>query len=150
MNTIRAMFRNFIFLICCVPIFPQQASIVRVTRETAPPGGMAQVKVLLYSPQPISSGGMDLSLSDYSFGSVDGVALFSGTGDVSGTAVVDNGRIYVQFTSPKATFGTAGNYPLMAVTLGVSKDAQVGKTYPLSLSASSSMWRNLLGSPIPV
>jgi len=143
------MFRNLIAFIC-IPVFAQQASIVRVTSETAPPGGMAQVKVLLYSPQPISSGGMDLSLSDYSFDSVDGVALFSGTGDVSGTALVDSGRIYVQFTSPKATFGTAGNYPLMAVTLGVSKDAQVGKIYPVSLSASSSTWRNLLGSPIPV
>ena len=136
-------------LIACVAL-AQQASIVRVTSETAPAGGMAQVKVLLYSPQPISSGGMDLTLADYSFNSVDGIALFSGTGDVAGSAVIDNGRIYVQFTSPKATFGTAGNYPLMAVTLGVSPDAQIGNTYPVSLSASSSIWRNLLGSGIPV
>src|SRR5947209_17812638 len=114
MNT-RSMVLSLIFLLSTT-LFAQQSSIVRVTSETAPPGGMAQVKVLLYSPQPISSGGMDADLSNYSFDSVDGVALFSGTGDVSGTALVNNNRIYVQFTSPKATFGPAGNYPLMAVT----------------------------------
>src|SRR5262249_57414659 len=38
----------------------------------------------------------------------------------------------------------------MAITLGISNDAQIGNTYPVSLGASSSTWRNLLGSPIAV
>src|SRR5260221_13090505 len=112
MNTATFMSLSRAFFVCCLAACAanaqQQTSIVRVTSETAPPGGMAQIKVLLYSPQPISSGGMDVDMSYYSFSSVDGVALFSGTGDVAGTAVVKTGHIYVQFTSPQATCGTSG------------------------------------------
>src|SRR4051794_14109865 len=79
---------------------------LRVSSETAPAGGMAQMKVLMTSPKPITSGGMYMSLADMSFESIDGIALFSDTGDVSGAAVVDGGKVNVQFTSPNGTFGT--------------------------------------------
>ena len=38
--------------------YGQTPVTVRITNETVPAGGMAQVKVLLTSPQPITGGGV--------------------------------------------------------------------------------------------
>ena len=53
-------FLRFASLRPCVPARSAQVlpTTIRVSSETAPPGGMAQMKVLLTSPMPISSGGM--------------------------------------------------------------------------------------------
>ena len=110
---------------------------------------MAQVKVLLTSPKPISSGGMMMD-SGMALGSVDGIALFSDTGDVVGAAVVSGTQVNVQFTSPKGTFGAIPGYPLMTVTTSVPSTALPGQTFGVSLNSSSSWWQDLLGLPIPV
>lgn len=123
---------------------------IRVSSETAPPGGMAQMKVLMTSPKPITSGGMYMDMSAVSFDSIDGIALFSDTGDVSGAAVVDGGKVNVRFTSPNGTFGANAGYPLMTVALRLSAGVQNGQIFPVSLNPSASFWQDLLGSPVPV
>ena len=82
-----------ICLFCCLAALPATAQTslptIRVSSETVPPGGLAQMKVLITSPKPITSGDMSLDLSAVAFDSIDGIALFSSTGDVGGAAVVD-------------------------------------------------------------
>jgi hypothetical protein len=124
------------------------APTIRVSSETAPPGGMAQMKVLLTSPKPITSGNMSIDMSDVDFDSIDGIALFNSTGDVGGAAVVKKGTVNVQFTSPKATFGLDADYPLLTVALTMKPSAIPGQTFPVTLSPSASVWDDLLGAPI--
>ncbi|MBZ5728937.1 MAG: hypothetical protein LAP87_28655 [Acidobacteriia bacterium] len=123
---------------------------VRVSSETVPPGGMAQMKVLFTSPQPIIRGGMALDLSNAAFGAIDGIALFSDIGDVAGAAVIDGGQLNLHFTSPKGTFGTNADYPLMTVTFTPRPGLPMGATFPISLDPAASFWQDLFGSSIPV
>ena len=118
---------------------------VKVSDEIVPPGGMAQMKVLLTAPQPIPGGGMAFDALG-----VDGISLFSSTGDVYGVAVSTAGRFDVRFVSPHGTFGTSADYPLMTVTFGVGTNVVPGQTIPMSLIPSGSWFRNFLGLPIPV
>jgi hypothetical protein len=132
-----------------LPLMAQVAlPTIRVTSESAPPGGMAQMKVLLTSPKPITSGNMDLDMSDVSFDSIDGIALFNSNGDVGGAAVVNGGKVNVQFTSPNGTFGATEDYPLLTVALTLSQSAQPGQVFPVTLNPSASIWDDLLGAPI--
>src|ERR1035437_2937846 len=121
---------------------------VRMSSEIAPAGGMAQMKVLLTSPKPISGGGM-LVDSGLALGNLDGIALFSDTGDVVGAAVLNGSSVDVRFTSPHGTFGAVPGYPLMTLTTAVPATAFVGQTFQVNLN-SSSFWQDLLGFPIPV
>src|SRR5215831_4903848 len=140
-------FRNPILtLFASVLSYAQTPATVRVSSETVPSGGMAQVKVLLTSPQPITGGGMAFS-GALSF--ADGISLFSATGDVFGTAIQTGGQVYVRFSSPNGTFGTNVDYPIMTVTFGVGSNLVRGQTVPVSLG-SSTWWQNALGSSIPI
>ncbi len=123
---------------------------IRVSSETAPPGGMAQLKVLLTSPMPITSGGMYLDMSSVDFASIDGIALFDAAGDVNGAAVVDGGKVNMQFTSPNGTFGATVDYPIMTVALRLKPTVQNGQVFGVALDQSASFWRNLLGLPSAV
>jgi len=138
--------------LCTAPLLAQTtttASEIRVTNEIAPPGGMAQVKVQLTSPRPITTGNMTVDFSGF-FDSIDGIALFSATGDVVGAAVVDSGRLNVQFTSPNGTFGTNVDYPLLTAAFRLSTSVVPGQVFPVALDPTASIWQTLLGSTFPV
>ena len=67
----------------------QSLTTMRVSSEVAPVGGMAQMKLLMTSPKPIITGLTAFDLTDVSFDSIDGINLFSPTGDVAGAAVIN-------------------------------------------------------------
>jgi len=111
---------------------------------------MAQMKVLMTSPMPISSGGMYMDMSSVDFASIDGIALFNAAGDVNGAAVVNGGKVNMQFTSPNGTFGSTLDYPITTLALRLNPTAQNGQVFGVSLNQSASFWRDLLGLPIAV
>jgi hypothetical protein len=129
-----------------VAAYGQVPATVKITNETVPAGGMAQVKVLLTSPQPITGGGVKF---DGALSLADGISLSSSTGDVFGTALQTGSQIDVRFTSPKGTFGTEPDYPLMTFTFGVDPAAPVGQVTPADIG-SSSLWQTLIGAAVPV
>ena len=69
---------------------------VRVDNETVPSGGLIQLKVGLTDPHPISTGKMSAGFDSGFFDSIDGISLFSPTGDVAGAAVVQGTQIGVR------------------------------------------------------
>ena len=121
---------------------------VRVSSEVAPPGGIAQVKVLLTSPKPITSGGMFADLSAVSFDSIDGISLFSSTGDVEAAAIVSAGKVNVTFTSPNGTFGTDLDYPILTIAVRLSSTAIPGQVFPVAFNGN--FLQGLVGTPIEV
>ena len=104
------------------------------------------MKVLLTSPKPIVSGDMMVDTSGVPFDAINGIALFSNTGDVCGAAVVNGSQVSVQFSSPKGTFGAATDYPLLTIALTVSKTALPLQKFPVSLNPAASVWQGL-GAP---
>ncbi|HLK65799.1 MAG TPA: IPT/TIG domain-containing protein [Bryobacteraceae bacterium] len=140
-------------LLCCLTCMPLAAQVapseIRVSNEIAPPGGMAQIKVSLTSPKPIITGLMSADFSSGFIDSIDGIEMFSATGDVVGAAVVKNGRVNAQFFSPHGTFGSGTDYPILTVAASISAFAVPGQRALIALDPAASFWQDLVGN-VPV
>jgi hypothetical protein len=107
----------------------------RIPDETAPPGGVAQMKLLVTEPTPISGGRPHPTYSRALFDQVLGVEIFNPQGDVSGVAQVNGDSIWVSFIS--AGNGGGNDYPFMTLALHVRSDAAPGSTTQFGLSSDS-------------
>ncbi len=141
---------TLIFCLACAPLAAQVLPAeIRISNETAPAGGMVQLKVSLTSPKPIIIGNMSADLSGAFVDSIEGIAMFNATGDVVGAAVVKGGVINAHFTSPKGTFGSTVDYPLLTIAVRLSKFVVPGQKFTVALDPTASFWQDLLG-PVSV
>jgi hypothetical protein len=137
------MYRSARFhLICAValllavtathPLAHDEAGIsLRITEEFIPPGGIAQVKIELTEPKPISTGGGRFSFSNLR--AFDGIALGSPASDTYGVAVVNGEDIDVTVVSTTASFGTGSDdYPLLTVAARVDPSMPLGVRLPVT------------------
>lgn len=108
---------------------------LKVSKETAPPGGMAQVKVFITEPQPITTGGGRMLFEPYS--GIEGIALVSPANDTYGVAVVDGTALSFSLLSPSATFGMDSDYPVLAVAGLVRDNTPIGTKFPLTFDTLS-------------
>jgi hypothetical protein len=131
---------------CGVVAAQAPLTTLRVSSEITPAGDMAQIKLLVTSPMPIIGGNGAFDLSQVSFASIDGINLFSPTGDVAGAAVVNGSQLNVRFLSPGGTFGTTTDYPIMTVALRTSPNCFLGQIMPVSMNPFASQWTNSSGS----
>src|SRR5215472_890068 len=115
---------------------------LHIPNETAPPGGVVQMKVVVTTPTPISSGGPRLAF-DSTFDAVWGIELFNPTGDVNGAAVLNGPQVSVFYTTSSGAEGS--DYPIMAVALHVRPDALPGSQTQFSLDPSSTWTLGLIG-----
>lgn len=128
---------------CCA--WAQKPYEVRISKEVAPPGGVAQVKLTLTDPEPIITGSsrfdFDSSVVDF----VLGISVYSPAGDAVGTATYQNGRLAFQLTSPLGSMGTATEYPFLTVAVAIRKDARIGAVSRLALDLGNSAFVNQFG-----
>ena len=117
----------------------------KVSSEAAPPGGMAQMKVLLTEPQPIGTGKGSLSLSGYTL--ISGIAVMAPSFDVTGVAVVHGTGISVSMLSPSATYGLSLGYPILTVAGQVSSSAALGSKFPITFDGLQFL--DASGKPYP-
>ena len=115
---------------------------LHIPNEMAPPGGVVQMKLLVTTPTPISSGGPRLSF-DSTFDAVWGIELFNPTGDVNGAAVVNGSQVSVFYATSSGASGS--DYPIMTIALHVPPDATPGAQTQFSLDPTSTWMLGLLG-----
>src|SRR5690242_3050147 len=124
---------------------------LHIPNETAPPGGLAQMKFMVTEPTPISTGGPSLALDASIFDAVWGIELFSPTGDVNGVSTVNGSRIDIRYSTTAGAQGT--DYPIMTMALHVRPDAVPGTQTQFQLDPSSTWTLGLLGTatlkPVP-
>src|SRR5215472_9848355 len=70
---------------------------LHIPDESAPPGGIVQMKLLVTEPSPVSSGGPRFAA--FSGALVKGIELFNPTGDVSGVAMTGSSMVSVAYIS---------------------------------------------------
>src|SRR5215472_6304313 len=121
---------------------PNQISL-HIPNEMALPGGIVQMKLLVTTPTPISSGGPRFDF-DSTFDAVWGIELFNPTGDVNGAAVINGSQVSVFYATSSGAQGS--DYPIMTVALHVRPDAAPGAQTQFSLDPSSTWMLGLLGS----
>lgn len=124
---------------------------VHIPNEMAPPGGVAQMKLLVTEPTPISSGKPRLAFDPALFDGVWGIELFNPSGSVHGVALINDSKVSVSYISSTGPLGS--DYPIMTVALHVRPDAAAGSQTQFSLDPSSTWVLGLLGAttmrPIP-
>jgi hypothetical protein len=96
----------------------------KVSKEIAPPGGIAQIKVLVTEPKPISTGRLFFNYDG--FDSVAGIAAMSPQNDAFGVADVRGSQIRFSIVSPTATLGTASDYPILTIAARVPATTPLG------------------------
>jgi len=110
---------------------------LRIFDVTAPPGGVALIRIGLTTPMPIISGSGNFAFDEGALMDVAGVSLLGDYSSISGVAVRGAGQLKMQFTSTTGTFGTYADLPIMIIKIPVSPTAKIGNKYKLSFSALS-------------
>jgi hypothetical protein len=121
---------------------------ISVSNETAPAGGMAQLKLFLTEPKPISTGGGHLTFGV--FDSIAGIAVFSPANDTTGIALVRGSSIGLSLVSSGSGLGTTLDYPILTIVGRVPANASLGTAYPLGIDSSSLAFYDLSGSLYPI
>ena len=95
---------------------------MRIPDEMAPAGGMVQMKVRTTEVTPISGGRPMFAFSRAMFDSVLGFGLFA-DGESAGAAVIDGNHVQLSSVS---TATSAGDYPILTVSLPIRSDVRAG------------------------
>jgi hypothetical protein len=119
-----------------------------VTKETAPPGSLTQMKVFVTEPKPISTGGGSLTFDSYD--SIFGVSLASHSADSYGFAIVNGNNIKLSVISPSATLASTIDYPILTVVGRVAPTAALGTKFPMTLDPLSIQFYDTTGALYPI
>jgi hypothetical protein len=120
---------------------------LKVSEEIVPPGGMAQMKVLVTEPKPISTGRGRIS----SFRSTSGIAIGSPADDTFGVAVLEGDELVVSVRSRSATFGMgADDYPVLTIAGRVPATTPIGTRVPFRIDGTGFVLRDPKGAIYPI
>jgi hypothetical protein len=107
---------------------------MRIPNESAPAGGMVQMKVLTTEVTPISGGRPALAYDSAFFGAVAGFAISAPNGEIAGAAIIDGAHVQVVYDG---TSVLSANYPVMTIVLAIRPDAIPGTRTQFNLDPSS-------------
>jgi uncharacterized protein (TIGR03437 family) len=111
---------------------------LRISSETAPPGGYAEFKIAPTTPTLIGSGGLTIQFDPSVFQSVTSASVLSADGDALGSVYVNHFTVGVQFYSASASLGQLPGIPMILVTAQVLPTAAPGATGTVTATAGSS------------
>lgn len=100
--------------------------IVEVSEERAPAGGVAQFKIWLAGPAPISGGSIAVDFPGEIFSGATGSAVFSAFGEAFGTASYTGLRAFISFTSPLDGVGLIRDLPVAVINAALRPNAIAG------------------------
>ena len=121
---------------------------LKVGKEPAPPGGMAQIKVFVTEPKPISTGRESLSFDGLD--TISGIAMMSAVDDALGVAIVRGTSVDLSLVSPSSMYGMTLDYPILTVAGRVPADAPLDTKFPVELDPAALTFSDPSGAPYPV
>src|SRR4051812_9083248 len=102
-----------------------------VSDEFAPPGGIAQVKISVTEPKPISTGSMFSNFRG--FDAFAGLAVMSPANDTYGGAQIRGSQIRFPVLSTTGSFGSDPDYPILTVAARIPATAPLNSVMPVSI-----------------
>lgn len=120
---------------------PTRQISLHIPNETAPPGGVVQMKMLVTEPTPVSSSGPRIPVPSGT--KLIGIELFNPSGDVNGVAMVGSSLASVASVTSSGPQGS--DYPIMTVAFQLPPNISVGNTLSFNLDPSSTWTLGLLG-----
>jgi IPT/TIG domain len=119
-----------------------------VSKETAPPGALTQVKISVTEPKPILTGGGSLSFS--AFDSVFGIAIIAPGQDTFGVALERGTNVSLSVLSPSSSFGMNIDYPILTIAGRVPATAPIGAKFVLPIDAAAFQFLDSSGNAYPM
>jgi hypothetical protein len=110
------------------------------------PGAIAQIRLTLATPYPISAGSVVFNFDPAVFGPPIAVDAFSATGDQNGQGNVTNNQVVASFSSSSGGIGSLPGVPAFIVTLPVLASAPAGATTSVSFLFGGTPWMNAAGN----
>lgn len=120
---------------------PTRQISLHIPDETAPPGGIVQMKMLVTEPTPVTSSGPRIPIPSGT--RPVGIQLFNPTGDVNGVALIGPSSVSIASITSTGTQGS--DYPIMTVALQLPANISVGNKLSFSLDPASTWTLGLLG-----
>ncbi|MCX6597271.1 MAG: hypothetical protein NTV70_12990 [Acidobacteria bacterium] len=120
---------------------------LKVSDEVAPPGGVAQIRLIVTDPKPIVTGFASMDFGGDIFDGVRGIAVHSTDGSAYGVATYVNGKVTLDLRSIRGTLGSTLDYPIVTIAVAIRPDAPVGAVASVNAVLNPTAWRNLLGLP---
>lgn len=109
---------------------------MRVSTETVPAGGVAQVKVSMTEPKPIVRTSLMESFEDSYFDSFLGIA---GGGGLAGVAQLRRGGLRLELSAASALL-LDSDYPILTLAVKTRETLAEGRSTPVALDLSRSNW----------
>jgi len=119
---------------------------LRVSNETAPPGGWVQVKVYATPPSSIGSGTIAMDFDPSVFGGITNISVFSATGDALGFAHVNGNHVDAQFSSTSGGIGQVQGLPAFVVSLPVLSGLSAGQKTAVAVSMANVQLNDVYGN----
>jgi len=117
---------------------------LRVSAETAPPGGYAQFKITVAAPAQISTATIAMTFDPTVFGPVASISSFSATGDQNGSAGASGSTLSATVTSSSASLGQLPGQPVFVVTVPILATAKAG-TSTITVDPTQGPWKDQQG-----
>jgi len=115
-----------------------------ISREVVPPGGIAQIKVSVTEPQPISTGSVGLAFAD--FDGFAGIAAISPRNDTFGVAQINGSHLGFSLLSATSSLGTDSDYPILTIAAHIPSTAALGTVMPVSFAGTGIRFLSPTGS----
>jgi hypothetical protein len=109
---------------------------LRIPNETAPAGGLVQMKVLTTEVTPISGGRAGFDMDNAMFDGAAGFSIAAPNGEAAGAAVVHGMHVQVFYSG---TSLLTGSYPILTTALRIRSDVLPGSQALFTL-APTSLW----------
>ena len=119
---------------------------IRVTSETVPAGGFAQIKFFIDAPTAITSGSVKANFDPAVFDTVRFVSVFSATGDAYGSAEPKGNTVNILFQSPSGGLGRSPDLPVLTIQVPVRAGIPNGTNSTAQFSVSTTAWQGLAGA----
>jgi hypothetical protein len=107
---------------------------LRIPDESAPAGGMVQMKVLTTEVTPISGGRPAFAYDSAFFGAAAGFGIMAPNGEIAGAAIIDGARVQVVYDG---TSLLTANYPIMTIVLPIRAGAAPKSSAEFALDPAS-------------
>jgi hypothetical protein len=132
------------------PAPPERIIELKIREEIAPPGGLAQMKVYITEPQPISTGSGRFSFER--FESIEGISLSTGSEDGYGIALFSDAtrQFALSFVSPTGTFGTEPDYPILTIVGRVPQGTRSGSRLEFEIEPDGLRFVDPTGAAYPI
>src|ERR1700682_5924942 len=120
-----------------------------VSSPVVPPGGTAQITVMLPSPIALTHGRFQIDVDPSVFGDISAIHVFSASGDQQGVARLQGQHAEVVFGANSGGVGRLPNVPIAEITVPVLATAPAGATGAVTVQ-SSSPWYEASGKQFTV